>query len=216
MIKFLTYFNSIVIIVLVIGFSWLLYTQKTNNVIGISDNNFQQSLNKSASFDCTDDCKKAISDEVARILSKQDTKSRAVATPTPQPRVVATPMSAKQMTYIPLNGPVTTTSTSWYDLPGTDFNLDINNSYGKDAGASWEAFLKVAHGNGTGYARLFDVTHGIAVNGSEISVTNNPNLTQVASGSLSFWAGNNQYRVQLKSLNSFEVTFASGRLKITY
>jgi len=41
-------------------------------------------------------------------------------------------------------------------------------------------------------------------------------LTQVISGGLSFWAGNNLYRVQLKSLNGFEVTFGSGRIKIIY
>jgi len=33
---------------------------------------------------------------------------------------------------------------------------------------------------------------------------------------LSFWAGNNQYRIQLKSLNTFEATFGSGKIKIVY
>ena len=99
---------------------------------------------------------------------------------------------------------------------GTEFYLDFNTDYGKSSYANWEAFLKVAHGNGTVYARLYDVTNNIAVNGSEVLITNKSDLNQVISGGLSFWAGNNLYRVQIKSLNSFEVTFGSGRIKIKY
>jgi hypothetical protein len=120
-----------------------------------------------------------------------------------------------QTTYIPITGPITSTSTDWYDAPGTDFYLNMGD-YGKNAYATWEASLKVAHGNGSAYARLYDVTNKIAVNGSEVLVTNNSNLTLGYSGSLNFWANNNLYRVQLKSLNSFEITFGGGRLKIVY
>ena len=74
----------------------------------------------------------------------------------------------------------------------------------------------MANANGTAYARLYDVTHNIAVNGSEVKIENKDTSTQVVSGALSFWAGKNQYRVQIKSLNSFEVTFGSGRVKIVY
>lgn len=76
--------------------------------------------------------------------------------------------------------------------------------------------MKVAHGNGQAYARLFDVTHGIAVAGSEISTTNNSSYLRVNSGNLGLWAGRNVYRVQLKSLNSFEITYTGGRIRITH
>lgn len=132
--------------------------------------------------------------------------------------ITITPVPQKtrmETTYIPITGPITTTSTDWYDAPGTEFYLNMGD-YGKNAYATWEASLKVAHGNGSVYARLYDVTNKIAVNGSEVSVTNNSNLTLSYSGALNFWANNNLYRVQLKSLNSFEVTFGGGRIKIIY
>lgn len=118
--------------------------------------------------------------------------------------------------YIPLVGPITTTSTSWVDATGTDISIDLATDYGKDAKVSWEAFLSIANSNGTAYARLFDVTHGIAVSGSELSVTDNATSTNVTSKYISLWAGRNLYRVQVKSLNSFVATFSSGRIKIVY
>lgn len=120
-----------------------------------------------------------------------------------------------ETTYLPITGLITTTSTDWYDAPGTEFYLNTAD-YGTKPYLTWEASLKVAHGNGTAFARLYDVTHGIAVNGSEVLVANKTDLTQSYSGSLNFWANNNLYRVQLKSLNSFEVTFGGGRIKIIY
>ena len=118
--------------------------------------------------------------------------------------------------YIPLVGPITTTSISWVDAAGTDISIDLATDYGKDAKVSWEAFLSIANSNGTAYARLFDVTHGIAVSGSELSVTDNATPTNVTTKYINLWAGRNLYRVQVKSLNSFVATFLSGRIKIVY
>lgn len=130
--------------------------------------------------------------------------------------ITPAPVNPKmETTYLPITGSITTTSTSWYDAPGTEFYLNTAD-YGKSPYLTWEASLKIAHGNGTAFARLFDVTHGIAVNGSEVEVVNKADLTQTYSGSLNFWANNNLYRVQLKSLNTFEVTFGGGRIKIIY
>ncbi len=117
--------------------------------------------------------------------------------------------------FIPFSGPITTTSTGWVDLKGTDVYIDLKNDFSEKAYVTWEAFLKVAHGNGQASARLFDVTHGTAVDGSEIS-TSAATSTQVVSPKLSLWSGRNLYRVQIKSLNTFEVTFDSGRMKVVY
>ena len=121
-----------------------------------------------------------------------------------------------ETTYIPLSGSFSTTSTDWYDLQGVEAYIDLEKEYGKGATVSWEGSLKVAHGNGQAFARLFDTTHGIAVSGSEISTTNNSDLKLVTSGNLNLWAGRNLYRVQIKSLNSFEVTYGGGKIKIAY
>ena len=73
--------------------------------------------------------------------------------------------------------------------------------------------MKVTNGNGAAYARLFDVTHGVAVDGSELS-SSAENFAQISSGRIRVWSGNNLYRVQIKSLNGFTVYFDSGRMKI--
>lgn len=158
---------------------------------------------------CGEDCKKEVNDIVSKAISTvSGTTKTIVQSGTAAPK-------EKQTTYIPLSGPITTTSMNWVDAAGTDVYIDLVNDYGKNTWVSWEAFLKVADGNGQAFARLYDVTHNIAVNGSEVSVTSGTS-TQVISGELKLWAGRNLYRVQLKSLNSFVITFGGGRIKINY
>lgn len=212
--KILIYFNFFLTLLLLGAVSWLLVA---NNKTTVSTPTPQVELNVATNKpdvnDCGDECIKKINDAVTQALSsKSVTVNETAKVVTPSlPEQLKT-----QVSYIPLSGPITTTSSNWYDAPGTDFYLDLEKDYDLKAIGSWEAYLKVAHSNGTAYARLYDVTHGIAVNGSEISLSNNSSLTQVSSGNLSFWAGRNLYRVQLKSLNTFEITFGSGRVKITY
>lgn len=159
---------------------------------------------------CGEECRKQIEEQVAKAMATVSAGKKTTTVTT------ASTDSTEKTAFIPLSGPISTTSTDWYGAPGTDFYLSLTDDYGKNAQVYWEAFLKVAHANGIAYARLFDVTHGIGVSGSEISITNSSDLKQVSSGKLSIWAGNNLYRVQLKSLNSFEVTFGNGRVKIIY
>lgn len=157
---------------------------------------------------CGENCKEEI----------QKAVSKAVATlsATPITQVTKTTVQTKQKTsYIPLGGTsAITTSTDWVDVKDSEVYLDLANEYGKDAKVSWDAFLKATHG-GEAMARLYDVTHKIVVLGSEIS-TKETTSAQVSSGNLSLWSGRNLYRVQIKSLNSFEITYTGGRVKITY
>ena len=159
---------------------------------------------------CSDECKKEIEEKISQAM--------ATVSATKNVPGVKTPVAQKgtEVTYIPLAGPITTTSTNWVDAVGTDVYIDLASDYGSGAKVTWEAFLKIAHSNGQAFARLFDVTHGIVVQGSEISLTNTDVSTQVPSANLNLWSGRNLYRVQIKSLNSFEVTFGSGRIKIIY
>ena len=160
---------------------------------------------------CGEDCKSQIESAVSKAVATISATTKTAVQNQPVP-----PASKnKQTTYISLSGPITTTATGWVDAAGTDVYIDLVNDYGKDTWVSWEAFLSVANGNGTAFARLYDVTHSIAVNGSEISTTKGDS-TQVSSGNLNLWSGRNLYRVQLKSLNSFVVTFGSGRIKVSY
>lgn len=197
MTKFLLYFNFVLTLCLIAVVSWLFFFQKpTSQATSLVEK-------VSTSTVDTDSCGEKCKEQIKEIVK--------TVTTTP-----VTTTTKRQYAYIPLSGPISTTSTEWTDMPGTDFYLNLNVDYGKDSYVSWEPNLKVAHGNGVASARIYDVTNKIAVNGSEVSISNEEDLTQATSGALSFWAGNNLYRVQIKSLNTFEVTFGSGRIKIAY
>lgn len=115
--------------------------------------------------------------------------------------------------YIPLGGSASSTSRDWVDVPGSGSFVNLS-EYAGVSSVVWEVFLRVDQGNGRAYARLFDKTHSIAVAGSEIS-TDSQSFALVGSGQLSLWAGNNDYRVQIKSLTGYEAFLESPRLKIT-
>lgn len=207
--KVVVYLNFILTLLLIGGFAWIVaFPKKPEQVV---NNKVIEGSNNISYIDrCGDECKKQIEEIISN--NKQEIVNTVVITPAP----VATVKAKAQTAYIPINGPISTTSMDWQDAYGTEFYLDYNTDYGKTAYANWQAFLKVADGNGTAFARLYDVTNKIAVNGSEVQVSNNGELTQSISGALSFWSGNNQYRVQIKSLNGYATTFGSGRIKIIY
>jgi len=139
--------------------------------------------------------------------------SGSVSSPTAKPQ--ATP-KADRIVYIPLGGPGSTQNATWTDINNAEVWINFTGEYGQLAKAWWDAFLRVDNSNGAAYARLFDVTHGTAVDGSEISLSNIGTATDVESGNLRLWSGRNLYRVQIKSLNSSYVFFDSGRIKISY
>jgi hypothetical protein len=139
------------------------------------------------------------------------------AIPAPTTTIISsTPSPSQQTSYITMGNTYATTSMTWVDVPGSEVYIDLLNDYSQDAYITWSASLKVAHANGQAFARLYDATNKIAVAGSEITTTNNATYTQKTSGQLALWRGNNLYRVQIKSLNSFEVAISGGKLKITY
>ena len=144
--------------------------------------------------------------------------SDAIATISAVPKTIVQKIGIiqKQTSFISLGTTASTTSTNWVDVEAAEVYIDLENDYGKDAKVSWEASLKVAHSNGQAFARLYDDTNKIVVLESEISTTNNADFEQASSSNLNFWKGRNLYKVQIKSLNSFEVTYSGGRIKISY
>lgn len=160
---------------------------------------------------CDADCQRLIKEEVSKAVATISAKPSATA----KPVVPIAAITTKQTSYIPLSGPISTTSTDWVDAAGTESYIDLVNDYSKDAYITWEATLKVANANGNAFARLFDATHGIAVIGSEVSVST-AGYSTVPSGKLNLWSGNNLYKVQIKSLTGQEATFGSGRIKVVY
>ncbi len=163
---------------------------------------------------CGSDCKKQITDVVSQAIA---TLSAGTKTVIEIPNTTSVPVKKLTKTaYLPLAGPITTTSTDWVDAAGTDFYLDLAADYSPTATASWEAVLSLSNSSDQVYARLYDVTHATEVGGSAISLVNTTTPTRVASGNLSLWRGWNSYRVQFKSRNSSLVIVNSGQVKIIY
>lgn len=121
-----------------------------------------------------------------------------------------------QTSYVSIGSTYTTTNTNWTFVPDSGVYIDIYNDFGDNATVTWEASLKVKDAHGDAFARLYDDTNKRAVDFSEIKSTENATYELVSSGNLPFWRGKNLYKVQVKSLNSTEVTFTGGRVKIKY
>lgn len=158
------------------------------------------------SSDCSDLIDQKISQAIATISGKETIKETKVVEKT------TTSTSQPQVIYIPLGGGGSTTSKEWADVGNAEVYFEIGDYPNVDR-IYFEGFINVKHGNGKAFARLYDVTHGIGVQGSDI-YTDSESFTLVESGSLSFWQGKNLYRIQIKSLNGYEASIDSGRIKI--
>jgi hypothetical protein len=159
---------------------------------------------------CTTLCQNEIDSIVANAIASHAGQTKTgVTTKTPT-------TTGPRTAYIPLGPLATTTSTDWVSIPDSVVYVDALNDYGKDPYITWEVSLKVAHGNGKAFARIYDETHKIAVDGSELSTTGNSDFSYVSSDKLRFWNGRNLYKVQIKSLNSYEVTLSGPKIKVVY
>jgi hypothetical protein len=203
------------------GGVYFLYTRQERilkQLAEVSKNNISDNLplqlNESptpseVNTECSDICRSQVESLVSSAVATLSGKTQKVITTT-------TSDSSKKTSYIPLGTTMTTQSTDWVDVEDSEVYIDSYDDYGEGAKISFEASLKVAYGNGKAFARIYDDTNKIAVDYSEISTENNDSFQQVSSGNLPFWRGRNLYKVQIKSLNSFEVTYSGGKLKIVY
>lgn len=164
--------------------------------------------NEKGATQCGDECVTKINEIVGRATATLSTTPQKSTTSTTK----ATASSSQQVGYVAIGGSGTTTNTDWTGLTNTDFFFDIGD-YGKVKEARWSINLKLQHGNGEAFVRLYDVTHNVTVPGSELS-TKNPSFTLIESSPLTFLSGKNVYRVQIKSLSSFEVSIDGGKIKI--
>jgi hypothetical protein len=139
------------------------------------------------------------------------TPAQAIATITPVVKKTVA-KKTRSIQYIPIPGSGSTLENKWVDLAGTEFYFSTSD-YPNLTEAYFEANMRLVNGNGFAYLRLFDITAGIEVWGSEIS-TNSQNFTSVSSGKLTIRKGNHLYRVQAKSLTADTTVFNSGKIKI--
>lgn len=165
------------------------------------------SLSSTTSDSCGTVCQQTIEEKISQAIATLSGKETKIVEKT-----TTTKASQPQVIYIPLGGGGATISRDWADVGNAEVYLDLNDYSNLDK-AYFEGFIKVKHGNGKAFARLYDVTHSIGVQGSDIESASE-NFTLVESGSLNFWQGKNLYRIQIKSLNGYEASIDSGRIKI--
>jgi hypothetical protein len=156
---------------------------------------------------CGSECKNYIDEKIAVIKITSAPTAKAAIT-------VAAPVRAKVQStqFFPISVSGSVTNTEWTDISGSDFYFNTADYSGLKQ-IQFEATIRLFNGNGKVYVRLFDATHGIAVQGSQSEATGQ-SATVVTASPAVFWSGNNLIRVQLKSLTADTAIFDSGRLKI--
>jgi len=159
---------------------------------------------------CGNICQQTIEEKISQAMATVSGKETIKETKAVEKTVKET--SQAKVIYIPLGGSGSTASTSWADVGNAAVYFDLKD-YPNFSEARFEGFIKVLNGNGKAFARLYDATHGIGVQGSDIEASGE-NFTLVSSDKLNFWQGKNLYRIQIKSLNGYDAYIDSGRIKI--
>jgi len=136
--------------------------------------------------------------------------TEVVIIPTTKP---LSPKVSRHISYLPINGSFSQLTYTWLDASGAQFYFDTADYPGLKE-VRFDANLKLVNGNGLAMARLYDVTHAVALPGSEVQ-TGSQQDTLVTSSPVNFLAGRNLIRVQIKSLTADTTVFNSGRLVIT-
>lgn len=115
--------------------------------------------------------------------------------------------------YVPLGLAGSTTSLDWVNLGNTETEVNWA-EYGSGSRiVTWEAYAKVFQGNGEALIRLYDVTNGVPVWGSEMK-TGDQNFVLLKSGALTYTEGNVTYVVQAKTLTGYEAFVEGGKIKV--
>lgn len=202
-------FFSLIILLAIFAFGFLI---AKNTLSRIYDDLRSKAVSVSSSVQtpsCDADCQKLISDQVSKAVATiSGTTKTLVINNSSAPKI--------QDSYITIPGSGSTINTGWTDVTGTDFSFDVSRDFGPGAKFSWEGFLRVTDGNGQAFARIYDATNGIGVNGSEVSISSSADYQRFVSTNLSFWNGRNVYRVQIKSLNTYDVDYMGGKIRVSY
>lgn len=121
---------------------------------------------------------------------------------------------AKTISYLPLGSGGTTTNQAWSAIPGSNFSFNLGD-YPSQAKVYWQGNIKSIYGNSRCYTRLYDKSNFRSVDYSEQS-SSQIVFENLTSQPLSIWRGNNQYRLEIKSLNGIECQLESPKLIIKY
>ena len=155
---------------------------------------------------CSEKCSSYIDQKINEAIS-------GLPTPVSQKTIVpAQPTQSSKVAFVTIGGSSSTNSTSWVDIPGTDFYFDLSD-YPTVSSVRWEISLSSFLAGNLVYARLYDVTNSRAVDFSELSSDSGTSELK-RSVDISIWRGNNLYRVQGKSSTGNPAYLDSPRLKV--
>jgi len=150
-----------------------------------------------------------IKDLKAKLIQIQSASISATFSPFPTSSPVSQNTTAS---YVPVPGSGRLLVYQWTSLPGTEFYFNPADFPGLTE-ARFEANMKLLNGNGLAFLRLFDLTAGIEIWGSEVQ-TSSQSDTMMVSSPLTLRSGNHLLCVQAKSLTADTTVFNFGRLKI--
>ena len=120
--------------------------------------------------------------------------------------------TANKELFIPM-GSGSTTSSTFYDLSGTDVAIDTS-KYTAIESVTFEASIWVEGGNGRAYAQLYNVNDKTAYIESQIS-NNTASGVVKTSGKIPIPSGQKTYRVQAKTdISNFAAHVDNARIKI--
>lgn len=140
--------------------------------------------------------------QVTELQQTSSTQTQSVTTQ------VTTHSTVKE--YAVFLGSGSTTSTNWIDLLSAQGEIDLS-KYGSVVDVRFEGTLSIIGGEVR--ARIINVTTGQIITESEIYHNNNT-YTWRTSSSMPLQAGNNLYRVQLRSSSGELAKIESSRIKI--
>jgi hypothetical protein len=143
--------------------------------------------------------------KLASNSSKTETKEVSIAS------TVNT--KSRHVSYVPISGGFSQIAYDWTDVPASQFYFEKSDYPGLKE-IKLESNMKLFNGNGKAFVRLFDVTHGVALSGSQVE-TSSQSDTVVTSEAINFMNGKSLIKVQIKSLTADTTVFNSGRLVIT-
>ncbi|OGY09590.1 MAG: hypothetical protein A2700_01045 [Candidatus Blackburnbacteria bacterium RIFCSPHIGHO2_01_FULL_44_64] len=152
---------------------------------------------------CGKDCKEEIDKKVSEALATVSGKLK---------NSLSTSETTKTSS-VSIGSTFSTRSADWTDVPGQT-EVDPG-EYGASPAFYVDASVKIGNSNGEVKIRLFDITNGIAVSGSELSTVTS-SYSNVSSSALLLWRGKNLYKIQIKSTIGEEAFVASAKIRVVY
>jgi hypothetical protein len=194
---------TIVILALLFDIAFLNYKILSLNppIINQSSNSVRdQGLTSSGDASCSEACINEINSAIS--------SSQTIQQPSYPSQLSA---NVKEF-YVPFGSGVNS-SDDWQDVPGLQAYID-RSAYGSINKVTFEASVRVPTGNQTADVRLFNVTAGHPVWYSEMMFTGGGSPQLLISGPITLDAGNNLYKVQMKTQLKYPAYLDQARVHI--